>query len=264
MMKGNNNQRHQNRRQKVDKHQQRTLQGEQSLAEARTKKIFDNDYNLEWFNPEGMQQDIVECFYENTFCIVDAPSGCGKTTTALWLALQHYKSGEFKKIVFIKNPTEAGDDKIGFVTGDAESKISVHTQALSAIFKQFISASKLEADKGAGRIDITIPNFLLGATLDNSVVILDETQLMSNNTVKMLLERCGVNTKYLILGDSKQRYAVANRTDGFKDFIEKVTVLHNGKRTSKFDQVGYVKMTTDENKRSEGSKFITKLYEGEF
>lgn len=252
-----------NRKQKVDKYQQRCEQGEKELAEARMKKVFNNDYQFDWFNPDGQQQFIIDSFYESTFTIVDAPSGCGKTSCALYLALKEYRIGNYSKIIFIKNPTEAGDDKIGFVTGDAESKIAVHTQALSQIFKEFMSASKLESDIGAKRIEITIPNFLLGATLDNSIVIMDETQLMSPSTVKMLAERCGVNTKYFILGDSKQRYSVSNRPDGFKDLIEKVTYVQNSQRFSKFDQVGYVKMTTDENRRSEGSKFITKLYEGD-
>lgn len=252
-----------NRKQKLDKHQQRKERGEKELANARMNKISNNDYDLSWFTPEGQQQLIVDSFYERTFTVVDAPSGCGKTSCAIWLALHEYKVGDCSKIVFIKNPTEAGDDKIGFITGDAETKVATHTQALSEIFKGFISNSKLEADLGSKRIDITIPNFLLGCTLDNSVVIIDETQLMSPSTVKMLLERCGVNTKYLILGDSRQRYAVSNRPDGFKDLIEKVTYLQGSVRFPKFDQLGYVKMTTDENKRSEGSKFITKLYEGE-
>jgi hypothetical protein len=70
-----------------------------------------------------------------------------------------------------------------------------------------------------------------------------------------------VGSKYLILGDSRQRYAVKKRADGFRDFIQRTTYEQHGVVFPKYDDVGYIRMKTDENKRSEGSKFITKLYE---
>lgn len=188
---------------------------------------------------------------------------CGKTATSLWLALKALKHGDFSKLVFLKNPTEVGDDNIGYLSGSESDKLKAHLQTTRYIFHEFISSSKLEADENAGRIRLSIPNFLLGATLDYSVVLIDEAQLMSPPTMKLLLERCGVGTKYIIMGDSRQRYSVKKREDGFREFIERVTYLDNGQRFSKYDHVGYVRMTTDENQRSEGSKFITKLYEGD-
>lgn len=238
--------------------------GLDQLAQDRRKKEFDKDWNLDWFQPEGKQEDIVSSFHRHTFTIVDAPSGCGKTSASLWLALSGLKVGDFQKLVFIKNPTETGDDQIGYLSGGETDKLKAHYETTRFLFHEFIPKQKLEADEGSGKIKLSIPNFLLGATLDFSVVILDECQLMSDSTMKLLLERCGTDTKYLILGDSRQRYAVKKRSDGFKDLVEKVTDLNNGIRYNKYDQVGYVRMDTDNNMRSEGSKFITKLYEGEF
>lgn len=112
------------------------------------------------------------------------------------------------------------------------------------------------------KIRLTIPNFLLGATFDNCIVCLDETQLMSPMTVKLLTERCGKNTKYIILGDDLQRYAVKKRGDDFNDFIERTTVEHQGVRFSKHEpMIGYVRMSRHDNMRSDGSAFINKLYE---
>lgn len=256
-------QRKPNRKEKIDKHEQRVKRGTEQLAVERKRKEFDNDWNLDWFFPAGQQQFVVDSFNEHTFTIVDAPSGCGKTSIALWLALNYLKDGLCNKLVFVKSPTEVGDDAIGFLSGDESDKLKAHMETTKYIFHDFMSKSKFEADSNAGRIRLTIPNFVLGTTWDYSVVLIDEAQLMSPDTTKLLLERCGVDSKYIIMGDSRQRYAVKRRADGLKDFIEKVTYIQNDQRFSKYDQVGYVRMTTDENRRSEGSKFITKLYEGD-
>lgn len=256
-------QRKPNRKQKVDKHDERVKRGIEELALERKKKEFDNDWKLDWFVPAGQQQFVVDSFNEHTFTIVDAPSGCGKSSIALWLSLNGLRYQDFNTIVFIKSPCETGDDAIGYLSGSESDKLLAHLQTTRYIFQEFMSKPKLEADESAGRIRLTIPNFLLGSTFDYSVVVIDEAQLMSPDTVKLLLERCGVGTKYLILGDSRQRYAVKKRADGFKDFIERVTYMQDDNRFSKYDHVGYVKMNTDENRRSEGSKFITKLYEGD-
>lgn len=252
-----------NRKEKVDRHEEKVKRGAEQLALDRKKKEFDNDWKMDWFEPAGQQQFVVDSFDRHTFTIVDAPSGCGKTSISLYLALQAIKSQEYNNIIFIKSPCETGDDQIGYLSGSESDKLLAHLQTTRYIFQEFMSKPKLEADESAGRIRLTIPNFLLGSTFDYSVVIIDESQLMSPDTVKLLLERCGVGTKYLILGDSRQRYAVKKREDGFKDLIERVTYLQNNQRFSKYDHVGYVKMNTDENRRSEGSKFITKLYEGD-
>lgn len=252
-----------NRRKKVDKHEQRVKRGYEQVAQDRQKKEFDNDWNLDWFSPRGQQVFVEDSFLERTFTIVDAASGCGKTSTALWLALNALKTRDYNKLVFLKNPTETGDDLVGYLSGSESDKLKAHLESTRYLFHEFISSSKLEADENSGRIRLTIPNFMLGSTLDYAVVLIDEAQLMSPGTMKLLMERCGVDTKYIVMGDSRQRYAVKKREDGFKDFIDKVTYVDNGMRHSKFDHIGYIRMTADENQRSEGSKFITKLYEGD-
>lgn len=252
-----------NRNRKIDRRLSRSERGNEQLANDRRKKEFDNDWKLDWFHPAGKQIFVQDSFLERTFTLVDGSSGTGKTSVALWLALKELKHGRINNLVFLKNPTEVGDDCIGYLSGAESDKLKAHMQTTRYLFSEFISKSKLEADENSDKIRLTIPNFVLGTTWDDAVVIVDEAQLMSPNTMKLLLERCGLRTKYIILGDSRQRYSVRKREDGFRDLIEKVTYLDNGVRFPKYDYVGYVRMDTDENKRSDGSKFITKLYEGD-
>lgn len=220
-----------------------------------------NDLKLDWFNPEGDQNLIIESMQNNLLTCVDGPSGTGKTSTVVWKALQWVKDGTFQRIFFIKNPTEAGDDQIGYLKGEAEDKLKAHFHETRRIFLNFLSKGKLETDESSGKIEMTIPNFLLGATLDNAIIIIDEGQTMSPDTIKLLVERCGSNSIVVVLGDSRQRYSVKKREDGFADLISKITAEdEEGKRVSTESIMGYVKLTTEDNKRSELSKRITELY----
>lgn len=247
-----------------DKHQERVDRGNRQLADDQKQKEFGNDWNLGWFKPEGLQKDCVYGMDHCTFTIIDAPSGCGKTTTALWAGLMALKEREFNQLIFIKNPTEVGDDKIGFLSGDEQDKLAAHLDTTKRIFHTFMSKNKLECDIKSDKIRLTIPNFVLGSTWDNAFIILDESQLMSPATMKLLLERCGKNSKYVVLGDSGQRYAVTKRSDGFNDLIERITYQPDSihLRQSRYPtSFAYIKMSRHDNQRSEGSKLINELYE---
>lgn len=249
------------KRRAQNKHEQRQLRGEEQLLQDANRKSFQNDWNLGWFTPKGSQISIVESIDKNTFTVVDGPSGSGKTSTAIWKALNDVKNRKYNQLIFIKNPTETGDDKIGFLSGNESDKLQAHYETTKNIFENFISKEKLECDIPK-RIRLAIPNFILGATFDHSIVIIDESQVMSPTTMKLLLERCGIDTHYVILGDSQQRYAIAKREDGLRNLIERITIKHQGIRIPKYPEMfGYIKMTPEDNQRSAGSRFINKLYD---
>lgn len=225
---------------------------------------FNNDWNLDWFEPSPKQQEALEKFDNSVFNILDASSGCGKTSVGLWYALSKYRKGDYQKLIFIKGATEVGDDAIGFLPNGIDDKLAVHYNTTREIFWNFISKNKMECDENNRNIVLTIPNFLLGSTFDNAIVLIDEVQTMSQGTIKLLTERCGVNSKYIIMGDSKQRYAVKHRGDGLTDFITRTTKAIPDSRDRIPDNpamVSYTKMTHLDNMRSEGSAYITEVYD---
>lgn len=239
----------------------KTRRVKQDKGEGRTTNSKFSSFELNWFSPVGDQEKIVDSMDNHDLTVVDSPSGTGKSSTVLWKALTDYKNKVFDKVYLIKNPTEAGDDQIGFLPSSAEDKISVHMEAMKSIFYQFVSKEKLENDIKTGNIVLTIPNFLLGTTIDNSVIILEEAQTMSPNTVKLISERAGQGSIVVVVGDSRQRYSVKKREDGLNDLITRITTEVDGVRKSKYENTGYIKMTSDNNMRSSLSKFITEIYE---
>lgn len=245
---------------KLEQRQQsRVIRGEMQIMEDHVRKR--EEYNLSWFKPVLAQPMIIQSMEERDLTLCDAPSGCGKSSTIIWKALQELQAGYYDSIVLIKNPTEAGDDMIGALPGEAESKLELHFASMKGIFHDFMSPGKLESDIKNKKIILSIPNFVLGATFYNSLIIIEEAQTMSPNTIKLLTERCGEGSRVVIAGDSKQRYSVKKREDGFRDLINRVTGDYHGQRESKYDNVGYIRMETNNNMRSSLSRFITEIYE---
>lgn len=226
-------------------------------------EVKSNDYTLGWFKPSEKQQEALDKFNGSVFNILQASSGCGKTSTALWYALTEFRKRNYQKVIFLKGAVESADDAIGFLPNGLDEKLSAHMNTTREIIWNFMSKSKLESEEVSRNIILTIPNFLLGSTFDNAIVLVDEVQTMSPNIVKLLTERCGKNTKYILMGDNKQRYAVKYRDDGFTDFIKRTTtLLEDGERISNnADMVSYTKMTSEHNMRSEGSAYITEVYD---
>lgn len=220
-----------------------------------------SNYKLDTFQLTENQQKIEDSIYGCVATVVQGTAGVGKTSVAVRTALKLLKENNgYDTVYFVKNPTESGDDAIGFLTGDKDEKLEKHFEVMRGVFLEFMSKGALECDEKNGRIKFEIPNYLQGATLKNCILILDETQNMSPSTLKMLMERLGENSKLIVLGDKHQTYAVNSRKDGFTDFIHRITKVDEDVRYSVEPLFNYIELTSTDNKRSELSKRVTEIY----
>lgn len=232
---------------------------QQILDETKTAK---EKFNTGWFNPTEAQKRLIKSMQENPLTLCDASSGVGKSTTVIYHALKELSAGNYSQIVFIKTPNESSDDPIGFLPNSATDKISVHMEATRSVFRDFMSKAKLELEEKREKIVLTIPNFIQGKTLTNCLVVIDEAQSISPKILKLLLERCGEDSTYVVLGDKYQCYSYKKRDNGLKDLVNKVTELdENGVRVSKEPLIGYVEMTAKDNMRSDLSRRVVEIYE---
>ena len=241
-----------------------TKRGEQKAHQVEdAARKHQSHFRLDWFDPTPIQQEIQVSYYSNPLTVVQGSSGTGKSTTAIHLALTDLSSKRYSKVIFCKTPAEMGDDKIGFLSGDAKEKLTMHFESMRNIFHTFMTKEKLVMEESHGNIEFTIPNFIAGRTIDNAVFILDESQTMSPGTIKLLLERAGQNCKVVVLGDKSQTYACNHRDDGFTDFVKRITtVSEDNVRQSKHPLMGFIEMKAGDNMRSDLSRAIVELYEG--
>lgn len=146
---------------------------------------------------------LVKEYAANDLIIAEGPAGTGKTYTAIALAVRALKNHEVKKIVLTRPAVEAGE-RLGFLPGDMKDKLDPYLQPLYDALHDMIPFRKLEQWIEDGTVQIAPLAFMRGRTLESCFVILDEAQNATVSQLKMFLTRMGVNSKFILTGDTTQ------------------------------------------------------------
>jgi phosphate starvation-inducible PhoH-like protein len=149
------------------------------------------------------QLRLVKDYFENDLIITEGPAGTGKTYTAIALAVRALKNNEVRRIVLTRPAVEAGE-RLGFLPGDVKDKLDPYLQPLYDALRDMIPPRKLEVWIEDGTVQIAPIAFMRGRTLEHSFVILDEAQNATVSQLKMFLTRMGVNSKFILTGDTTQ------------------------------------------------------------
>lgn len=154
---------------------------------------------------------------------IGAP-GTGKSFISLSYALKAIKEGLYSNIIMIIPTAQAGgaDLSLGFLKGDFFDKTQPFTEAdkqtIAKILKLSSNAdSTIVADKliNSGIIRHEYVNFLLGKTLDDCIILVNEAEQYTKSNMRLILTRIGENSKIIITGDSAQvnRKSIKNNTE---------------------------------------------------
>lgn len=222
----------------------------------RTKEVRTDAYGLNSFKLTEAQKEFAEKIYENDLVICDSPAGTGKSATVLHTFAKLYLQDPSKQIVVVRTPVEAGGDKIGFLPNSLSEKLIEHFSSTKLLLTKMLNKGKVDTDMDH-RIHFKIPNFMLGSTLDNTLLLVDEAQEISPLIMKLILERVGINSKVVVAGDASQRYATEQTRGGLSDVLKKFT---NKSGEPKFDSVAFHKFTIDDVQRSDFCKMVLRAY----
>ena len=123
--------------------------------------------------------------------------------TSIALAVKALKDREVKKIILTRPAVEAGE-RLGFLPGDVREKLDPYLQPLYDALHDMIPFKRLETWIEDGTVQIAPLAFMRGRTLENAFVILDEAQNATISQLKMFLTRMGINSKFIMTGDTTQ------------------------------------------------------------
>jgi len=216
---------------------------------------------LQSFTPTDSQKTLINKIRENTLTFCDSEAGTGKTSATLFHFCKEYIADPYKEIVIVRTPVEIGNDKIGFLPNGYGDKVAVHFASAREILEQFLGKSRVEADLG-NRIHFKIPNYMLGSTISNSLVLIDEAQQLQPMILKLLLERTGLDTKVVIAGCSNQLYSTGKDRNALADALQRFFIFQDGEVYKKYDDVGYHEFDIEEIQRAEIVKTVIRAYKG--
>lgn len=202
--------------QQLDKTEQTSAPAENDADEGitliRTKKCT--------IKPRGLnQQRYVRAVQKHDINFGIGPAGTGKTYLAVACAVEALLKNEIERILLVRPAVEAGE-KLGFLPGDLAQKVDPYLRPLyDALFEMlgFDTVGKLME---RGVIEVAPLAFMRGRTLNNSFVILDESQNTTREQMKMFLTRIGFGTTAVITGDPTQIDLPRGMASGLRHAIE--------------------------------------------
>ncbi len=142
------------------------------------------------------------------------------TYVASYLALKSLFGKEVSKIVIVRSAVPTRD--MGFLPGTLQEKSEVYTIPYKQIFNDLCeNGTAWDILLKKGYVEFITTSFIRGITIDNAVVILDESQSMTFHELDSVVTRAGFNTRLIVCGDSKQNDLNNPKKEksGLEDFL---------------------------------------------
>jgi predicted ribonuclease YlaK len=128
--------------------------------------------------------------------------GSGKTFIAMKMALYHVQEkGNQAHILGVRTPEGEGKE-VGYLPGQLENKID---NFFTPLTQQLDGGEfELESLKQRGVLDCNIPFYLKGTTYNDTIMLCDEAEDLTEKEIKLIGTRLGSNSKVYFSGDYKQ------------------------------------------------------------
>ena len=149
------------------------------------------------------QRSYIESINQNDINFGIGPAGTGKTYLAVASAIDALLKEKVDRIILMRPAVEAGE-KLGFLPGDLAQKVDPYLRPLYDALYEMLGIERTEKYLEKGIVEIAPLAYMRGRTLNNSFIIVDESQNTTKEQMKMILTRMGFGSYLLINGDLTQ------------------------------------------------------------
>jgi phosphate starvation-inducible PhoH-like protein len=149
------------------------------------------------------QKDYVRAIMKHDINFGIGPAGTGKTYLAVACAVEALVNERVGRILLVRPAVEAGE-KLGFLPGDLTQKVDPYLRPLYDALYEMLGFERVAKLIERNVIEIAPLAFMRGRTLNNSFIILDESQNTTTMQMKMFLTRIGFGSTAVITGDHTQ------------------------------------------------------------
>lgn len=170
--------------------------------------------------PRGKSQiDYVQAVRAHDINFGVGPAGTGKTYLAVACAVEALDQELVRRILLVRPAVEAGE-KLGFLPGDLSQKIDPYLRPLYDALYEMIGFERVEKLIEKNIIDVAPLAYMRGRTLNESFIILDESQNTTTEQMKMFLTRVGFGSTVVVTGDVTQVDLPHRTTSGLRHVLD--------------------------------------------
>lgn len=167
----------------------------------------------------GNQIGYVRAVRANDISFGIGPAGTGKTYLAVACAVEALEQERIRRILLVRPAVEAGE-KLGFLPGDLSQKIDPYLRPLYDALYEMIGFERVEKLLEKSVIEVAPLAYMRGRTLNDSFIILDESQNTTTEQMKMFLTRIGFGSTVVVTGDITQVDLPTKTKSGLKHVLE--------------------------------------------
>ena len=154
--------------------------------------------------PRGRNQiGYIRAVRSNDINFGVGPAGTGKTYLAVACAVEALEQEQVRRILLVRPAVEAGE-KLGFLPGDLSQKIDPYLRPLYDALYEMLGFERVEKLIEKNVIEVAPLAYMRGRTLNDSYIILDESQNTTVEQMKMFLTRVGFGSTVVVTGDITQ------------------------------------------------------------
>lgn len=195
-----------------------------SLAKTKNEKADLSEIQIKTpkkiIQPRGKnQQEYIKKINKHELNFGIGPAGTGKTYLAVAAAVDAFLNDKVQRIILIRPAVEAGE-KLGFLPGDLSQKVDPYLRPLYDALYEMLGIERVTKLIEKEAIEVAPLAYLRGRTLNNSFIIMDESQNTTVDQMKMVLTRMGYGSHAVINGDLTQVDLPKHISSGLEHVIQ--------------------------------------------
>lgn len=209
------------------------------------------------FTKNDEQRELIRLMNDNSTPVIFCTglAGTGKTFATIVAALDLVKiQKKYSKIFYIREPLEVGRS-LGYLKGDLDDKYSVYLGGLEDNLENIHIMTGLNKNDMRSAFECIPPQFTRGRSFPiNSLIICDESQNFSLDTIQTLSTRIGNYSKIIFLGSVNQ-IDIRGKDREHNDFIEAMHIFEG------IEPPIYAHVELQKSERSEYCRVIDEAFQ---
>jgi phosphate starvation-inducible PhoH-like protein len=184
---------------------------------------------------------------------ISGPAGSAKSLISTYCGLKLLSQRKISEIIYIRSVVESASKSLGYLPGEAESKLRPFTLPLMDKLEELLPSNNIKFLFEDERIKPIPINFLRGASFNVNYIIADEMQNAEFSEIQTIITRMGNFSKFIFCGDPMQSDIKDKTKTGFEPMFK----LFNDEE-SRSKGIHCVELGEEDIMRSEILRFVIK------